>query len=161
MSFIDNECQFVLWVGVSKSLFNLDSDVLFGAVYIPPEYTRYSNVEAFDEIENELMSFCKNSYKYVSIIGDFNAKTGNLNDYIVPDETLLDILHLDSDDDILSYLFDFENLQSYNIPLTRSSECSCRPNNYGHKLLNICKKLNLYIANSRIGKDRGIGIENL
>lgn len=28
---------------------------------------------------------------------------------------------------------------------------------YGHKLLSLCKKLNLYITNSRVGADKGVG----
>ena len=54
-------------------------------------------------------------------------------------------------------MYDFENLTRYNIPLIRSTQCACRPNNYGHKLLNLCKKLNIYIANSRVGDDKGVG----
>ena len=157
LSFIDNECQFVQWVKLSKSLLNLDRDVILGAVYIPPENTKYSSSEAFDDLENELMTYCKNSNLYTAFVGDFNAKTGTLSDYIIPDDTLLDILQLDGDDEILSYLFDFEKLQLQNIPLRRVSECTCTPNNYGYKLLNFCKKLNLYIANSRVGVDKGIG----
>jgi hypothetical protein len=40
-----------------------------------------------------------------AIVGDFNAKTGTLNDFIIPDETLLDLFNLDSDD-AHSYLVD-------------------------------------------------------
>jgi hypothetical protein len=32
-----------------------------------------------------------------AIVGDFNAKTGTLNDFIIPDETLLDLFNLNSD----------------------------------------------------------------
>ena len=39
-------------------------------LYIPPEYTRYSSDEAFNQIEHELHSFSTNS-KYVGLIGDF------------------------------------------------------------------------------------------
>jgi hypothetical protein len=31
---------------------------------------------------------------YSAIVGDFNAKTGTLNDFIIPDETLLDLFNL-------------------------------------------------------------------
>jgi hypothetical protein len=86
-----------------------------------------------------------------AIVGDFNAKTGTLNDFIIPDETLLDLFNLDSDDDVLSYMLDYKNLENQGVPLSRVSQCSCQPNNYGFKLLNLCKKLNIYIANSRIG----------
>jgi hypothetical protein len=38
---------------------------------------------------------------YSAIFGDFNAKTGTPNDFIIPDEALLDLFNLDSDNDVL------------------------------------------------------------
>ncbi|CAG2257605.1 unnamed protein product [Mytilus edulis] len=141
----------------NKKHFGLQNDVIVGCIYIPPEGSKYSNLEAFDEIENELMSLKKVSDVHTALIGDFNAKTGILNDFVLADETLLDLFHLDTDNEIISYMLDYENLKSYNIPLQRVTQCSCQPNTYGYKLLNCCKKLNMYIANSRIGVDKGVG----
>ncbi|VDI48486.1 Hypothetical predicted protein [Mytilus galloprovincialis] len=129
----------------------------FGAVYIPPENSKYANTDAFEEIEIELLTFADKFDSYVSLIGDFNAKTGTRDDFIVPDESLIGIFELESDDEILSYMLDYEQLKLQNIPLSRMSECHCNINNYGHKLLDMCKKLNVYIANSRLGSDIGIG----
>lgn len=92
------------------------------------------------------------------LIGDFNSKTGTLSDYIVPDDSIVNMFDLDSDSDILEYMYDYQNLVQYNIPLQRVTKCVCKPNNYGHKLLNLCKKNKyIYIANSRVGDDNGIG----
>ncbi|CAC5399374.1 unnamed protein product [Mytilus coruscus] len=157
LAFISSESQFVQWMKVSKNIFGLQNDVIVGCIYIPPEGSKYSNLEAFDEIENELMSFKKVSDVHTALIGDFNAKTGILNDFVLADETLLDLFHLDTDNEIISYMLDYENLKSYNIPLQRVTQCSCQPNTYGYKLLNCCKKMNMYIANSRIGVDKGVG----
>jgi hypothetical protein len=44
---------------------------------------------------------------------------------------LLDLFNLDSDDDVLSYMLDYENLENQDVPLSRVSQCSCQPNNYG------------------------------
>ncbi|CAG2250620.1 unnamed protein product [Mytilus edulis] len=134
-----------------------DAHVLFGAVYIPPENSKYANTDAFEEIEIELLTFADKFDSYVSLIGDFNAKTGTRDDFIVPDESLIGIFELESDDEILSYMLDYEQLKLQNIPLSRMSECHCNINNYGHKLLDMCKKTNVYIANSRLGSDIGIG----
>jgi hypothetical protein len=38
-------------------VFNLEQPVIFGTIYIQPEYTRYSSDEAFNQIEHELHSF--------------------------------------------------------------------------------------------------------
>jgi hypothetical protein len=43
---LENECEFVLWVKIDGKVFNLEQPVIFGTIYIPPEYTRYSSDEA-------------------------------------------------------------------------------------------------------------------
>ena len=58
---------------------------MFGIVYIPPEYTKYTSDEAFNEIEQEYLSF-QNTTKYVCLLGDFNARTGVENDFVEIDE---------------------------------------------------------------------------
>jgi hypothetical protein len=68
------------------------------------------------------LCFCKFFFRFLypglsAIVGDFNAKTGTLNDFIIPDETLLDLFNLDSDDDVLSYMLDYENLENQDVPL--------------------------------------------
>jgi hypothetical protein len=57
---------FFIWI---SDLVNLDQDIIFGIVYIPPENTVYSSQDAFIEVENEYNNFSIN-YKYISLIGD-------------------------------------------------------------------------------------------
>jgi hypothetical protein len=104
LSFIQSESQFVQWV----KIYNVAFDIILGCVYVPPEGSKYSNSESFDEIEKELIALSKDSNMYSAIVGDFNAKIGTLNDFIIPDETLLDLFYLDSDNDVLSYMLDYE-----------------------------------------------------
>jgi hypothetical protein len=127
LSFIQSESQFVQWVKISNVAF----DIILGCVYVPPEGSKYSNSESFDEIEKELIPLSKDSNMHSAIVGDFNAKTGTLNDFIVPDETLLDLFNLDSDDDVLSYMLDYENLENWKTILTTSKNslrhlCFCK-----------------------------------
>ena len=49
---LNTESSFVFWFKISKELLGLDEDVIFGIVYIPPEYTVYSSIDAFSKIEN-------------------------------------------------------------------------------------------------------------
>ena len=93
--------------------------------------------------------------RYVAITGDFNSNTGTLNDYIEIDDPILDLFDIDTD--LYDYMHDFQNLLNHEIPLKRVSKCKGRTNNYGHKLLEVCKRNTLYIANSRIGSDSNIG----
>jgi hypothetical protein len=43
--------------------------------------------------EKELIALSKDSNMHSAIVGDFNTKTGTLNDFIIPDETLLDLFN--------------------------------------------------------------------
>ena len=63
----------------------LDQPVIFGVVYIPPEYTKYSSDEAFNEIHQEYLSLL-NISKYICLVGDFNARTSNCDDFIILDD---------------------------------------------------------------------------
>jgi hypothetical protein len=62
---------------------------LLGCVYIPPENSKYSTIDAFTEIENEFISLLGNNSRY-ALVGDFNAKTSDLPDFCCPDEHFLD-----------------------------------------------------------------------
>ena len=157
LKFHDTESEFALWFQISKNMLSIESDILFGCIYIPPENSNYSTQEAFEEIENEMNILSKREKCYVSLIGDFNSKTGSLADFVIPDESIVRLFDLDGDSDMLNYMYDFEYLPQNGISLQRVSKCSCRPNNYGHKLLDMCKRNNLYIVNSRLGSDKGIG----
>ena len=75
---IKKDSQFVLWFQLSKIVLKLDSDLVFGCVYIPPENSKYSSSDAFDETENELISIINVDKRYVALTGDFNSKTGIL-----------------------------------------------------------------------------------
>jgi hypothetical protein len=46
---------------------------------------KYTSDRVFNEIENEMMSFSQNT-KHIALAGDFNSRTTNLTDYILPDE---------------------------------------------------------------------------
>ena len=69
---IKKDSQFILWFQLSKTILKLDSDLVFGCVYIPPENSKYSSSDAFDEIENELISIINVDKRYVALTGDFN-----------------------------------------------------------------------------------------
>jgi hypothetical protein len=60
----------------------LNSDLLLGIVYIPPEYSRYSSPDAFSQIENEYLEFTelstlfrfKGKFNCCSTFGAFSMK---------------------------------------------------------------------------------------
>ena len=118
------------------------SDVLIGAVYVPPEQSPYYNRAVFDEIENCLASF---DVKNVLLAGDFNARTSRLDDFITD--------HNDTDFTEESIM---DCMSTLNIPFQRNSLDTER-NNSGYALVEFCKCLKMLIVNGRVGDDRAIG----
>ena len=116
-----------------------DQPVIFGVVYIPPEYTKYSPDEAFNEIQQEYLSLL-NISKYICLVGDFILDDNDHNNNNVSD-----------------YVDNYtEVLESLSLPVERSSMDMIR-NRYENMLLEFCKGNSLFIVNGRVGKDKNIG----
>ena len=131
---------------------NIDKHLLLGCIYVPPEGSKYADADAFEEIESELLNFSSNDNCF-ALIGDFNAKTKTLQDFVIPDDDLIDILEM-KDNNFMNYMYDHEDLVKQDIPLYRNSQCQCRTNNFGLRLIEFCKRNNLYIPNGRICDDK-------
>ena len=85
-------------------------------------------------IKNDIINFSQ-KFKCVALVGDFNARTAKLSDYIIPDENLLhDILDI-TDDEMNENMYTYHILEQLNIPLERNNEDEGRTNPYGMKLL--------------------------
>jgi hypothetical protein len=115
---------------------------------------KYSSEETFIEIEEALILFFLNS-KNISIIGDFNSRTSKLIDYIVDDLELFDIIDIVDDTDYIDNML--INLEEKDIPLERYSQDVGRVNKYGMKLLELCKRCNIFIGNGQLYSNKGIG----
>jgi len=156
IKFLNSESEYVQWLELTDIISSVNKTVLFGCVYVPSENSKYSSEEAFNEIENEYIDFSKN-FEHSLLIGDYNAKTSDLNDFLIPNENLLEILDIADDDELLKEFYDYENLLRCWVPLLRYTQDKSRPNKFGCRLLKLCQNCSLYIANSRICKDKGIG----
>ena len=146
---ITSDCKFVFWFKLSKKVVNLNSDILFGIVYIPPENTRYSSADCFTDIEQELMNFSKTS-EHVCLLGDFNSRTGKLKDYVYLDNFLAN--HNKLDEETRLSLEDVNILLESNILHRENIDIHC--NNYGYKFIEFCRNNNLFIVNGRIGENK-------
>ncbi|CAG2212781.1 unnamed protein product [Mytilus edulis] len=154
LRFLKSDSEFVQWIEISNQISSLDQHTLFGCTYVPPEFSKYSSDESFIEIEEELLKFSQ-GIKNIVIVGDFNARTSSLKDYVDDDINLQEILQIEEDiinDNTSSYSILKEN----NI-LQRFNKDTGRVNKYGTKLLDFCKRCNLFIANGRLFSDNGIG----
>ena len=81
----DNSSENCLWFTFTDSY---DTKCVLGAVYIPPEGSPYSSVNIFDELEQKIINFCANENNHTWLMGDFNARSGLLSDFISIDEEI-------------------------------------------------------------------------
>ena len=85
-------------------------------------------------------------------MGDLNARIGT---YIEHTEFNLDKIAIEQygiDDDVINYLNNGQTLQNHAIKSVRMSQDKIK-NNYGNKLLQICRNNNLYVCNGRVKGD--------
>lgn len=125
--------------------------MLISFVYLPPEGSDYSTNDSLSEIELTLLPYLE-TCKYFYMMGDLNARTGTSLEYA---EFSLDHVATEQygiDDDVISYLNNAQELRNYGIECARKSKDNIR-NNFGNKLLQICRNNNLYICNGRINGD--------
>ena len=152
--FLNTKCEFIQWMKF-KNMKTL-SDTLIGGVYIPPENSKYSSKDAFDEIEEDLLSLLGSINNY-ALIGDLHARTKTLDGFTIPADEFVDFVNDEIDCDVREFLYDYQTLVKLNISHERVSQDKARPNTIGYKLADFCKKCNMYIVNGRIGKDKAIG----
>lgn len=114
---------------------------------VPRSSSRQDLIEThvFDKISEDLADFDErygDSCQYM-IVGDMNARTGEHKDYVDHDNTNYVPVPEDCevDDDV---------------PLRVSCDKKA-PDEYGHKLLDLCKTCSLRIVNGRVCSDKGIG----
>lgn len=80
----------------------LGYEALWGIVYIPPENSIYSSASLFDDIENDTVNLRNDSNSPLYLVGDFNARTGNLCDFIESNDR--NMMLNDFDEDIMQQL---------------------------------------------------------
>ena len=149
VTFHKSSNEYVLWVTIDKAITSLPEQLMIGAIYVPPENSRFFNIDEFDIFENSIIEMC-HKHKYVMLAGDFNSRTGHLSDFVGSDQSLLNYFDIELEDQ--SALDQHTILEQLSIPLERSSEDSIT-NSHGSRLIDICRNNNLFILNSRVHKD--------
>jgi hypothetical protein len=139
---VKNNFDTIIWLKLDKSYFGFDTDVYLCGLYLWPDdspITQIFQEDLFDVLSNDVFHF--EEFGKVLLIGDWNCRVGNRNDYI----------YFDSYVDGLDY-------DSYtpDVSLERASSdklCNAR----GIQMLDFCKATSLRIANGRIGNDYNTG----
>ena len=148
----ENYSKHVLWVYFNKKAFGLSC--VFGSVYIPHEASKYYNKELFDELAEDIINIKSKYDAPICLLGDFNSRTGTLDDFTVLEEQISEICNLDNNEiDVFNSKQYFEE-RGLN---TNRSNKDNFTNNNGYKLIEICRCLDLKIVNGRIGSDQNIG----
>ncbi|MES9902847.1 MAG: reverse transcriptase family protein [Sedimenticola sp.] len=150
---LNNACEYILWLKLNHTAVNVDSDILIGVIYLPPTGSRYLDEDQMLLLDDEITRNCVN-YTFSILLGDVNARTACLADYIVFDDFLSS--HVDFDSDTTNYFQKHVLLENLGYPLLRHSKDK-KTNPHGYFLIEICRNINLFILNGRVGSDKGIG----
>lgn len=98
------------------------------------------------------MDFISEDNSYLCLLGDFSARSGTLSDFTE--------LNKDISDNFLDYDSKFtlskNNLLELGFPINRHSK-DFQTNNFGFRLIDICRAFDIHIANGRCGLDAYVG----
>ena len=147
---VRNECDYLFWLKIDKSAFDIEEDIYLANAYVPPEGSQYVTATCFDDIENEIVEFMKLS-RYIIIGGDLNAYTNTRSDIIVQD--LSDDAHSNNIQPDAPIVDPIETkLEALHIPVTRLAQDKHNMNNWGNKLIECCHDTGMCIVNGRYGE---------
>ena len=112
------------WFSYNCKDVDLDKDILFRIVYIPPRGSLYTNITHFGEIQEDLLELNVVEKYQTCILGDFNAHTGTMDDFVSLDKHLLGDLFLDPS--IVKLLDVIDSMDLLDIPKNRISKCKSK-----------------------------------
>ena len=148
-----SENEEILWIKEKTKAFDTYKNGVF-FTYIPPERSIFFKRDSFEKIEKEIIELKSSGYNII-LVGDFNSSTKSTPDFVETDSDILAILGVEKEieDEVSKGL---KILSKSKIPIARMSEDS-EVNSHGKCLIDICRNSNLFIFNSRLGKDLTIG----
>jgi len=131
-----------VWFKLDKAFFGLENNIYLCAAYLPHGNSCYlveREQDVLESIESDITKYTHDGY--IMLLGDLNARTGTLSDYIVDDNDRISCEdHLYKVDDTIS---------------PRKNEDTI-VNNRGEKLGELCVQCQLRILNGRtLGDSRG------
>ena len=132
---------------LKKESFNFDKDVFFVSLYFPPTGSAFYTEGVRNGLSVLDNLLCDNNFdmtKYSLLLsGDFNARTGSLDDFLSFPE-LPEFEHLD-------------DFFSNDICIKRAA-CDTHINGFGKDLITFCQTNSLSIVNGRLFDDKGVGV---
>ena len=136
ISYVPRNNENILWCKLKKCYFHNDKDIFLGTVYFSPEkMEKQSNTNYIDELDEDLLYFSQRGD--VILQGDFNARTGHLQ------ETIDNVRNMDS-------FLSLPDTLSEEPRVTRRNSCDGHVDNRGKQLTDSCLANDLLIVNGRI-----------
>ncbi len=129
-------------------------EFILGTVYIPPGNSDFVVGDEFESLMDTLLTINEEYELPVCLVGDFNARTGRLEDLVALDPHIAEEAGLSQlENDIF---VNVDRLESLNVSLLRkNSDNKC--NSHGYKLVDLCKCTGVHIVNGRLGEDKNHG----
>ena len=125
----------ILWVALGSS--NRLIYLIVGAVYIPCVSSIHNDASDFDIISEDIVALYSEYNCAFLLLGDFNSRTGKLDDFISQNQVKL-------------------TFQSLGLETERYN-CDKKVDTNGRNLINLCNDLHFCILNGRFGQDKGVG----
>ena len=141
-----NEVKDAVFLELDKQFFGWDNDIVLGSIYLSPEGSIiYTEGKSGTEIsENYILKLLNSCTEYhLLLVGDFNSRTGNMDDFILIDNT-----------DSIPELSENSTYQTDDFQVPRSNS-NKEINNYSKHLISICKSYGLHLLTCRFS---GIGM---
>jgi hypothetical protein len=139
----------VLWLHIKQEV--CGREVIISGVYIPGECSYLYEASQFDDITDDIVSLQAKVDALIALLGDFNARTGLLDDFMEIEDKVE--LVCDVDEELCTKN---DMLESIGIVTDVFNEDK-RVNNNGRNLIELCKCFDLKIVNGRFGGDKGVG----
>ena len=143
----ENESECIIWLKIDKVV--LGYELLLGGVYIPGEGSRFYDHDVYEKIENDIVNFKSlHSEARLCLMGDFNSRTGLLDDCCEIDNQILEASGFSHSNEVnvIDYLIEC------GIPESRCNQDK-NVNNNGRKLIELCNISDLKIVNGRVPSD--------
>ena len=131
---------------IPNILWLMIGEVLFVVAYINPEGSRYVDEDIFDKMTYYTLELSDHfSASNICIMGDFNARTGDLIDYVHMDD-----LVLRDNPNVPDIVKDCLVFPSYDIDVIRTSKDD-KVNNWGRNCIQFCQNLDVRLVNGLYG----------
>ena len=143
---VEKKSDFSVWLKIKQSG---DLNLYLAAVYIPPldstsTISSFQNNNAYHLLQEDIAHFSQKGY--VSLCGDFNARTGTLTDFVTTcgsDEHGVFVPH--------------SNKVEYTFSVGSRHSDDKKSNQYGKELIELCKSSDMRIMNGYFNNDHSTG----